>query len=265
MPTSRQVYAAAFAAGLAIAFLPHPADARGGGGHGSGRGGMATSPALTSHTLPAIATAPGGKTGLQSLSQPQTVAPAPPGIEHRDPAGRLESATSQKLTPPSTVPGTGQTGGQPPSQAQTGAAAADASISAAAIAGVQSTTIPATPLPASALAAPAPQAAAVAPLSPAPAAIIESSGGPARTDTVASPAVSSTSPSESAPSTAGGGGDTLQACMAFWDRGTHMTTVEWRAACTRTLNRIDLTTPGFGEPRPAHPGSTVIAHHRATR
>jgi hypothetical protein len=73
--------------------------------------------------------------------------------------------------------------------------------------------------------------------------MIESSGGPARTDLTASSAASSASPSESAPSVPGGGGDTLQACMGFWDRGTHMSKVEWRAACTRTLNRLDLHTP----------------------
>ena len=31
--------------------------------------------------------------------------------------------------------------------------------------------------------------------------------------------------------------------MGFWDRGTHMSKVEWRAACTRTLDRLDLQTP----------------------
>jgi hypothetical protein len=80
-------------------------------------------------------------------------------------------------------------------------------------------------------------------LSPPPAQTIESSGGPARTDLTASSVTSSASPSESAPSTPGGGGDTLQACMGFWDRGTHMSEVKWRAACTHTLNRLDLHTP----------------------
>ncbi len=31
--------------------------------------------------------------------------------------------------------------------------------------------------------------------------------------------------------------------MGFWDQGTHMSRAEWRAACTRTLNRLDLYTP----------------------
>jgi hypothetical protein len=43
------------------------------------------------------------------------------------------------------------------------------------------------------------------------------------------------SPSESAPSKPGGGGKSLQDCMGFWDRDTHMTKAEWRAACRRTM------------------------------
>jgi hypothetical protein len=27
--------------------------------------------------------------------------------------------------------------------------------------------------------------------------------------------------------------------MNFWDRGTHMSKQQWRAACKRTLNRLD--------------------------
>jgi hypothetical protein len=53
-------------------------------------------------------------------------------------------------------------------------------------------------------------------------------GGPART----------TSPSESAPSTPGGGAPGLTACMGFWDAGTHMSKREWAAACRRTENRL---------------------------
>jgi hypothetical protein len=137
--------------------------------------------------------------------------------------------------PVAVAPGGKQTGPQPPSQSQTAAAAAAAAT--------QNTSIPTAALPPSAIATPAPQTPAVAPLSPPPAQTIESSGGPARTDLTASSAASSASPSESAPSVPGGGGDTLQACMGFWDRGTHMSKVEWRAACTRTLNRLDLHTP----------------------
>jgi hypothetical protein len=48
----------------------------------------------------------------------------------------------------------------------------------------------------------------------------------------------SASPSEAAASVPGGGGNTLADCMNFWDRETHMTKAEWRAACKRTLTRI---------------------------
>jgi hypothetical protein len=82
-----------------------------------------------------------------------------------------------------------------------------------------------------------------------------------QTGTATASTPTSASPSESAPSIPGGGGDTLEACMGFWDRGTHMTKTEWRTACTRTLNRIDLAAPGLGAPRPAGPGPAAIAHH----
>ena len=100
-----------------------------------------------------------------------------------------------------------------------------------------------TVLPPSALQSAAPAAAAIAPLSPPPAQDVLSGGGSSRTDLFASPTAASTSPSEAAPSRPGGGGETLRDCMKFWDRHTHMSKAEWRAACTRTLNRLDLRTP----------------------
>jgi hypothetical protein len=33
----------------------------------------------------------------------------------------------------------------------------------------------------------------------------------------------------------GGGLDTLEACIGFWDRLTHMTKAEWKVACQRSL------------------------------
>jgi hypothetical protein len=159
------------------------------------------------------------------------------GGAHGVMGSRMGIATShtsapRMLMPLTTAPGGKQTGPQPPSQAAAAAAAA-----------TQSTSIPTTAPPPSVVAAPAAQAPTIAPLSPSPAQTIESSGGPARTDLTASSTASSASPSESAPSAPGGGGDTLQACMGFWDPGTHMSKVEWRAACTRTLHRLDLRTP----------------------
>jgi hypothetical protein len=58
----------------------------------------------------------------------------------------------------------------------------------------------------------------------------------AQSNLALSPGTSSTgSPSQNAPSAPGGGGKTLEACMGFWDRETHMTKVEWKAACLRTM------------------------------
>jgi len=166
------------------------------------------------------------------------------GGGHGTMAGRIGMASPHALVPHALALRAAQSGGgkqagsQPPSQSQAAASAA------AAAATTQSAPIPTSSLPPSAIAAPATQAPAIAPLSAGPGQIIDSSGGgPVRTDLTASSAASSASPSESAPSTPGGGGDTLQACMGFWDRGTHMSKVEWRAACTRTLDRLDLHTP----------------------
>jgi len=46
------------------------------------------------------------------------------------------------------------------------------------------------------------------------------------------------SPSESAPSKPGGGGKALADCMGFWDADTHMSKVEWRAACKRSMQEF---------------------------
>jgi hypothetical protein len=63
------------------------------------------------------------------------------------------------------------------------------------------------------------------------------SGGIATRVPSASP--SSTSPSEASPSAPGGGGRTLADCVRFWDPATHMTKSEWKAACQRSLTRLD--------------------------
>ena len=60
-------------------------------------------------------------------------------------------------------------------------------------------------------------------------------GGVTQPSLALSPGGSSSSPSESAPSAPGGCGKTLADCMGFWDRETHMTKVEWKAACLRTM------------------------------
>jgi hypothetical protein len=56
-------------------------------------------------------------------------------------------------------------------------------------------------------------------------------GGGTATNLALSPGASS----NSTPSAPGGGGKTLADCMGFWDKDTHMSKTEWRAACKRTM------------------------------
>jgi hypothetical protein len=75
----------------------------------------------------------------------------------------------------------------------------------------------------------------LAPLSPQlPANVLSGGGVPKQPSLALSPG----SASEQAPSAPGGGGKTLKDCMGFWEPATHMTKAEWRAACMRTINRI---------------------------
>src|SRR5215510_16265255 len=62
-----------------------------------------------------------------------------------------------------------------------------------------------------------------------------SSGGSSLALSPGSTSSGSNSPSQSAPSKPGGGGKSLADCMGFWDAATHMTKVEWRAACKRSM------------------------------
>jgi hypothetical protein len=48
--------------------------------------------------------------------------------------------------------------------------------------------------------------------------------------------------STGSPSTPGGGGKDLASCMGFWDRATHMSKPEWRAACLRTMDEYPSVT-----------------------
>jgi hypothetical protein len=88
----------------------------------------------------------------------------------------------------------------------------------------------------SAIAAPVDQVPAVAPLSPPTTTTILTAGGAARVD---SSSPSSTSPSEATPSIAGGGGSSITDCMGFWEPATHMSKAEWKAACVRSMHRLD--------------------------
>ena len=107
------------------------------------------------------------------------------------------------------------------------------------------------PTPPSAIAEPITPLSPVAPLSPQLSTQFSSGGSAVPSNLALSPG-SSTS---SAP-TPGGGGETLQDCMSFWDSETHMTKAEWRAACTRTQHRLEAlsadsfqVSPGKNKPR----------------
>jgi hypothetical protein len=89
----------------------------------------------------------------------------------------------------------------------------------------------ASPAPPSQVGQPAPQPPTVTPLSPQLSTQFATGGTPTNSNLALSPGSSS----ESAPSTPGGGGKTLQACMIFWEPATHMSKIEWRAACQRTM------------------------------
>jgi len=85
---------------------------------------------------------------------------------------------------------------------------------------------PATPprAPTAVIGSPALRLPAIAPLSPpdtTPTTTL-TTGGSARTD-----------------STPGGGGKTLQDCLSFWDAQTHMSKTEWKAACARSMHRLE--------------------------
>jgi hypothetical protein len=96
---------------------------------------------------------------------------------------------------------------------------------------------PANPAPSSAVGSPSPSLAPLPPQSPPLTTVPLSSGGVPANRTTPLTSGGSPNPSEVA-STPGGGGKTLEDCMSFWDRGTHMTKAEWRAACKRTIARI---------------------------
>lgn len=105
--------------------------------------------------------------------------------------------------------------------------------------GAVSTGPPASPIapnttnPMSQIGTPAPQPQSIAPLSPQLQTQFSSGGSTGASNLALSPG--SGSPSETAPSAPGGGGKSLSDCMGFWERETHMTKTEWRAACKRTL------------------------------
>jgi len=219
----------AMTAALALALLPGAAHARG-GGHASHR--SATPPSHMQPTHAPTAGLPG--------AQPSSGSPG--GTLHR----RLE------------VPGANSTGRPPaaidimrraiadrplPTHSPAGATATNDGTSKVTtssplpISGGGTSPSPPPPetvTPPPAIAAPLPELVPIPPLSPQLPTQF-ATGGVTQPSLALSPGGSSSSPSESAPSAPGGGGKTLTDCMGFWDRETHMTKVEWKAACLRTM------------------------------
>src|SRR5262245_22277649 len=88
---------------------------------------------------------------------------------------------------------------------------------------------------------PAPRPPKAAPLSPPPTTEFPGSSAGAKPAPGGQAGIGG-STSES-PSRPGGGGDSVEACMGFWDAGTHMSKQEWRAACRRVENRLQNLSP----------------------
>jgi hypothetical protein len=121
----------------------------------------------------------------------------------------------------------------PPGKGNGGSTAAPV----AAPSGAGTSTVAPPTMPPSAIGAPMERVPDIAPLSPQ---LPEqfATGGTTTSTLALSPGSSSSSPSESAPSAPGGGGKTLKDCMGFWERATHMTKAEWKAACLRTMDEF---------------------------
>jgi hypothetical protein len=202
------LWPAAIAAAFALALMAGTAQARG-GGHGGGMG-RAGPPQTHAPAASAVVTA-----------MPRTFA-TPAAANAVQPARDVQ-------TPPPINTGTANT----PATASSLAQAIDSStlINAAPPAPVMAATPP------SAIGDALPELAPVAPLSPQlPEQFATSSI--VRPNLALTPGSSGGSPSETAPSAPGGGGNTLADCMGFWDRGTHMTKAEWKAACVRSIQEF---------------------------
>jgi len=90
---------------------------------------------------------------------------------------------------------------------------------------------PAAPAPACQIAVPLRQLAPIAPIAP-----LSSSTSSSTAVPIALPTGGSTGVPVSAP---GGGREGLAACLEFWDSATHMTKAEWKAACERSVHRLE--------------------------
>src|SRR6476660_1730114 len=206
---------------LTSTLIAGAAHARGGGGHGSTISRPITS---MSH----MATTPSPGIGLSGVHPPSGLAGGGGAIRSPFPVTTTPPAVGARSQSASRPAGSGTGSGSSLSAGSTGALL-NSGI------GTIPTPPPPSVMPPSVIAAPTPELDPIAPLSPQLQTQF-STGGVVQPNMALSPGVSSSaSPSESAPSAPGGGGKSLADCMGFWDRETHMTKTEWKAACVRTM------------------------------
>ena len=215
----------AMSAALTLTLMSNVAHARGGGHAGAVAGPMAPASHVATMPSPGV-DLPGG----HPASGP------PGGMLHQPyPNGAMRSPAATTVTSPAMASGPKASHGSAVTPAGNGSPAAAA---AQAISGIDASSSPPLPdrvTPPPAIAAPMPELAPNAPLSPQLPTQF-ATGGVTRPNMALSPSASSSaSPSESAPSVPGGGGKSLADCMGFWDRETHMSKAEWKAACVRTM------------------------------
>ena len=217
----------AMSAALTLTLMSGVADARGGGHAGAVAHPMAPASHMATTPSPGVGL-PGAHpvSGLPGGNQPHAI-------------GAMHSPAATTVTSPamaSTPQATHSAAGAP--KANGSAAAAAAAAAALSFSGIDTSPPPPPPdrlTPPSAIAAPEPELAPIAPLSPQLPTQF-ATGGVTQPNLALSPSASpAASPSESAPSTPGGGGKSLADCMGFWDHETHMSKAEWKAACVRTM------------------------------
>src|SRR6185295_17522580 len=208
---------------------------RGGGGGGGHAGGIAGA----AHGFGGGHM--GGVAGPMTPLSPMQDAPLPGGIlSHARPTAGLPGAMLPQPVPGGAMRSPSAATVTPPANTTMSNSRSSAAAAAALAADLGTSGIPpappaATVMPPPEIAQPLPELAPLAPISPQLPTQF-STGGTLLPNMALSPnASSSASPSGSAPSTPGGGGKSLADCMGFWDRATHMSKAEWKAACVRSM------------------------------
>jgi hypothetical protein len=177
----------------------------------------------------------GGVAGPMTPTSPMQAAPLPGGVlSHARPTAGLPGRMLRQPVPGGVMRSPAAPTVTPPANTTM----SNSRSSAAAALGLGTLGIPPAPpdrvMPPPEIAQPQPELAPLAPISPQLPTQF-STGGTLQPNMALSPDASSASQSGSAPSTPGGGGKSLADCMGFWDRATHMSKGEWKAACVRSM------------------------------